>query len=81
MTEKTAAALRTAEAFKGAASLHPLVVGHMFKQDKSLHTFSKRYFALYQGGLLVYYSHQRDYEEDVTKNKGLVSEPGCMLSE
>lgn len=45
----------------------------MFKQDKSNYTFSKRYFALYEGGLLAYYTHQRDFEEDVKKHKGLVS--------
>ena len=80
MTEKNrkAAELRTVEAFKGAPSLHPLVVGHMCKQDKNRHTFSKRYFALYQGGLLAYYTHQRAYEEDVTKNKGLVSVRACV---
>lgn len=43
----------------------------MFKQDKSNYTFSKRYFALYEGGLLAYYTHQRDFEEDVKKHKGL----------
>lgn len=64
---------RTVEAFKDASSLHPLVVGHMCKQDKNSYTFSKRYFALYEGGLLVYYTHQRDFEEDVKKHQGLVS--------
>ena len=64
---------RTAEAFRGAPSLHPLVVGHMFKQDKNHYTFSKRYFALYGGGMLAYYTHQRDFEEDVKKHRGVVS--------
>lgn len=64
---------RTLEEFGSASSLHPLVVGHMCKQDKTGHSFSKRYFALYSGGLLAYYTHQRDYEGDVKKNKGLVS--------
>ena len=64
---------RTVEAFDPTSSLHPIVVGHMCKQDKSGHSFSKRYFALYEGGLLVYYTHQRDFEDDVKKHKGLVS--------
>lgn len=63
---------RTVEAFKNVSSLHPLVVGHMCKQDKSSYTFSKRYFALYEGGLLVYYTHQKHFEEDVKKHQGLV---------
>lgn len=66
---------RTVEAFKDVSSLHPLVVGHMCKQDKNHYTFSKRYFALYEGGLLVYYTHERDFEEDVKKHQGLVSIP------
>lgn len=75
MSEKSQSGhtMRVVETFKGARSLHPLVVGHMCKQDKNRHTFSKRYFALYEGGLLVYYSHQKDYENDVAKNKGMVS--------
>ena len=65
--------LRTVEAFKSAPSLHPLVVGHMCKQDKNGLTFSKRYFALYKGGLLVYYSHEKEFENDVKKHQGIVS--------
>ena len=65
--------LRTVEAFKDAPSLHPLVVGHMCKQDKNGLTFSKRYFALYKGGLLVYYSHEKEFENDVKKHQGIVS--------
>ena len=66
---------RTVEAFLEAPSLQPLVAGHMCKQDKTRHTFSKRYFALYDGGLLVYYTHQRDFESDVKKHHGIVSRP------
>ena len=73
MTEKTSSSVaRTVEAFKNSPSLHPLVVGHMCKQDKSRFTFSKRYFALYEGGLLAYYSHERAFKEDVKKHKGVV---------
>ena len=72
--------LRTIEAFKATPSLHPLVVGHMCKQDKSHYTFSKRYFALYDGGLLIYYTHQRAYEEDVKKHEGIVSD-SCVHKE
>jgi hypothetical protein len=72
MTETTSSSTaRTVEAFKNSSSLHPLVVGHMCKQDKSRFTFSKRYFALYEGGLLAYYSHERAFQEDVKKHEGV----------
>ena len=71
--------LRTAEAFKETPSLHPLVVGHMCKQDKNRYTFSKRYFALYESGLLVYYNHERDFEEDVQKHQGVVRKQNHSL--
>ena len=64
---------RTASAFEGARTLHPLVVGHMCKQGKRNFAFSKRYFALYEGGLLAYYDHERDYLNDVKKHNGVVS--------
>ena len=73
MTETTSSSTaRTVDAFKNSPSLHPLVVGHMCKQDKSRFTFSKRYFALYEGGLLAYYSHERAFQEDVKKHEGVV---------
>lgn len=65
--------LRTVEAFKNVPTFHPLVAGHMCKQDKNGLTFSKRYFALYKGGLLVYYSHEMEFENDVKKHHGIVS--------
>ena len=63
---------RAAKAFAGVRSLHPLVVGHMCKQGKRNFAFSKRYFALYEGSLLAYYDHERDYVNDVKKHKGVV---------
>ena len=63
---------RTASAFAGVRSLHPLVVGHMCKQGKRNFAFAKRYFALYDGGLLAYYDHERDYTKDVKRQKGVV---------
>ena len=71
MVDKTSK-IRTSEAFSAAPSLRPLVTGHMLKQDKSHYTYSKRFFALYDGGLLAYYAHERKFEEDVRKNKGKV---------
>ena len=71
--------LRTVEAFKNVPTRHPLVVGHMCKQDKNGLTFSKRYFALYKGGLLVYYSHEKEFENDVKKHQGIVSKGGIIF--
>ena len=63
---------RTASAFATARSLHPLVVGHMCKQGKRSFAFAKRYFAIYEGGLLAYYDHERDFKNDVKRHRGVV---------
>lgn len=70
---KTTLVRRTSEAFEVAPSRHPLVVGHMYKENKTHTMFNKRYFALYNGGLLVYYKHERDFKKDVKKHEGVVS--------
>ena len=64
---------QTREAFKAAPSLHPLVVGHMCKQDKRHLIFNRRYFALYDGGLLAYYNHEKDFTNDVKRHQGVVN--------
>lgn len=70
---KTTLVRRTSEAFEAAPSRHPLVVGHMYKENKTHTMFDKRYFALYSGGLLVYYKHERDFKKDVKRHEGVVS--------
>ena len=52
---------------------------NMCKQDKSRFTFSKRYFALYEGGLLAYYSHERAFQEDVKKHEGVVRDAASII--
>ena len=53
----------------------------MCKQDKSRFTFSKRYFALYEGGLLAYYSHERAFQEDVKKHEGVVRDDAIIYTQ
>jgi hypothetical protein len=43
----------------------------MCKQGKRNFAFAKRYFALYDGGLLAYYDHERDYTKEVKRHKGV----------
>ena len=63
---------RTSDAFEVAPSRHPLVAGHMYKENKTRTMFDKRYFALYSGGLLAYYKHERNFKKDVKRHEGVV---------
>ena len=58
------------ELSKKLEALEPLVQGHMFKQTSLRRSFVKRYFVLFEG-VLLYYSHERDYKTD--RRHGLVS--------
>lgn len=44
----------------------------MYKENKTRTMFNKRYFALYSGGLLAYYNHERDFKKDVKRHEGVV---------
>lgn len=52
------------DALNGVDLARPLYKGRVFKQFSNEQGFNKRFFVLYPG-LLLYYKHERDFDEDL----------------